>query len=100
MNLKNWRVIGMVMALCVAALAAQAEHYECAMVKWDGPDKLQFLYPDRAEVIRVFRLVKPPQDINEEEFCLTWGVNRLSKEGWEPVNMDSRRVLLRRAPKS
>ena len=100
MNLKNWRLIGMVMALCMAAMAAGAEHYEYAMIKWDGPDKLAMIYPDRADFVRVFKIAKPPPEINDEEFCLTWGINRLAKEGWEPVNLDSRRILLRRAPKS
>ena len=83
-----------------ASLSVHAEHYEYAMIKWDGPDKLAMIYPDHAELIRVFKVAKPPQDVSDEEFCLTWGVNRLSKDGWEPVNMDSRRILLRRAPKS
>ena len=85
--------------LATASLAAGAE-YQYAMIKWDGPDKLQMIYPDRAEVVRVFKLAKPPPDITEEEFCLTWGANQLAKEGWEPVNLNSRRILFRKAPKS
>jgi hypothetical protein len=38
-----------------------------------------------------------PKDAQEEEFCLAWGTNQMAKEGWEPVDFDSRRVLLRRA---
>ena len=74
-----------------------AARYECAMIKWDGPDKLAIVYGDRAEVVRVFKSAKLPPDVTEEEFCLTWGANKLAKEGWEPVNLNSRRVLFRRA---
>jgi len=87
--------------MCVgAAPLATGEYYEYAMIKWDGPDKLAIIYPDRAELVRVFKQAKLPSDINEEEFCLTWGANKLAKEGWEPVNLDSRRVLFRKAPKN
>lgn len=73
--------------------------YECAMIKWDGPDKLAVIYPDRAEVVRVFKFAKATADVSEEEFCLAWGANKLAKEGWEPVNLNSRRVFFRRAVK-
>ena len=86
--------------LCLGASITRAENYEYAMIKWDGPDKLAIIYPDRAELVRVFKTAKLPSDISEEEFCLTWGANRLGKEGWEPVNLNSRRILFRRAPKS
>jgi len=75
---------------------AVSHNWECAMIKWDGPDKLGIIYPDHAEVVRVFKSTKLPPDITEEEFCLTWGANKLAKEGWELVNLDSRRVLFRR----
>ena len=88
------------MALWATVLAARAENYEYAMIKWDGPDRLAIIYPDRAEVVRVFNIVKLPSEISQEEFCLTWGANKLGKEGWEPVNLNSRRILFRRAPKS
>ncbi|HKQ38716.1 MAG TPA: hypothetical protein VJ063_11605 [Verrucomicrobiae bacterium] len=100
MNLKHWRMVGLATVIWFAGLAARGENYEYAMIKWDGPDKLAMIYPDKAEVVRVFKLSKLPADVNEEEFCLTWGANRLAKEGWEPVNMDSRRILFRRAPKN
>jgi hypothetical protein len=85
--------------LAASSLVSAAE-YEYAMIKWDGPDKLALIYPDRAEVVRVFKLAKLPADISEEEFCLTWGANRLAKEGWEPINLNSRRILFRKAPKN
>ena len=76
--------------------AAAGPRFECAMIKWDGPDKLALIYPDHAEVIRVFKSAKLPADMTEEEFCLTWGANKLAQLGWEPVNLNSRRVLFRR----
>lgn len=92
--------MGLAMALWVAVLAARAENYEYALIKWDGPDKLAIIYPDRAELVRVFKHTGLPAEITPEEFCLTWGANKLGKEGWEAVNLNSRRILMRRAPKS
>lgn len=102
----------LILSLCALVLAAfgvawvvkaqpsqtAIQRYECAMIKWDGPDRLAIIYPDRAEVLRVFKSQKPPADVSEEEFCLIWGANKLAQEGWEPVNLNSRRVLLRRPP--
>lgn|SRR4051812_25873903 len=76
--------------------SASSHNWECAMIKWDGPDKLAIIYPDHAEMVRVFKSTKLPPDMTEEEFCLTWGANKLLKEGWEPVNLNSRRILFRR----
>lgn len=99
MNTKRLAVIaGLVMTLCLAAKAQNK--YECAMVKWDGPDKVAIIYPDRVETVRVAKVAKMPDDVTEEEFCLTWGANKLGKEGWEPVNLNSRRILFRRALKN
>ena len=101
MNWNKWLILGLALMLYVlAANVGRAENYEYAMIKWDGPDKLAMIYPDHAEVVRVFKIIKLPPDISEEEFCLTWGANKLGKEGWEPVNLNSRRILFRRAPKS
>ena len=101
-------LLGLVMAVCVGVatlVQAQGEthgagKYEVAMIKWDGPDKLAVIYPDRAEIIRVFKTAQVPADVSQEEFCLTWGANKLAKEGWEPVNLNSRRILFRRAIKN
>jgi|SRR5687767_9738609 len=98
MNTKRWQVgIGLLMAMMMIARAQNK--YECAMVKWDGPDKVAIIYPDRVETVRVAKVAKMPDDVTEEEFCLTWGANKLGKEGWEPVNLNSRRILFRRALK-
>jgi hypothetical protein len=101
MNWKKSIVLGLVLTFWTgtASLVCGAEHYEYAMIKWDGPDKLAMIYPDRAEVVRVFKQAKLASDVSEEEFCLTWGANQLAKEGWEPVNLNSRRILFRRPPK-
>lgn len=95
--------IALAMALGTAWLVraqapTSAGKYEVAMVKWDGPDKLQFLTPQKSEAIRLFRTgVQLPPDIRDEEFCLTWAANKLAQEGWEPVNLNSTRILFRRA---
>jgi hypothetical protein len=92
-------VVSLTVILLVKAQAAEpaaTQRYECAMIKWDGPDKVALIYPDHSEVVRVFKSAKLPADVTEEEFCLTWGANKLALEGWEPVNLNSRRVLFRR----
>lgn len=67
------------------------------MIKWDGPDKLQLITPQKSEAIRLFKTgVQLPPDIHDEEFCLTWAANKLAQEGWEPVNLNATRILLRR----
>jgi hypothetical protein len=39
---------------------------------------------------------RTPKDIQDEEFCLTWTANKLAKDGWEVVTLDSRRLVFRR----
>lgn len=74
-----------------------AQRYEVAIIKWDGPDKLQLITPQKSEYLRVFQGgVTLPRDIHDEEFCMTWGANKLAQDGWEPVNLNSSRMLLRR----
>ena len=71
--------------------------YEVALVKWDGPDKIQLITPQKCEYIRVFKTgVGLPKDIHDEEFCVMWAANKLAVEGWEPVSLNATRVLLRR----
>ena len=104
MNKKLFLLVGFIVFGLGVALLVQAQEqthtaavrYECAMIKWDGPDRLAIIYPDRAEAVRVFKSTRLPADVSEEEFCLTWGANKLAKEGWEPVNLNSRRMLFRR----
>ncbi len=75
-----------------------AQRHECALIKWDGQDRVHVNLPDRSEIVRVFELAgtRTPKEMPDEEFCLSWMANKLAKEGWEPVNLDSRRILFRR----
>ena len=72
--------------------------YEYAVLKWDGPDRLFYNMPDHFELVHLEKKgIKIPADAQNEEWCLAYGANQLSHEGWEPINLDSRRLLLRRA---
>src|SRR5438270_9402017 len=72
--------------------------YEYAILKWDGPDRLFYNMPSGFELVHLEKKgVKIPGDAQNEEWCLAYGANELAKDGWEPVNLDSRRILLRRA---
>lgn len=75
-----------------------ASRTECALIKWDGNDKVCVNVPNKSEIVHVFEAAnaRPPKDMQEEEFCLAWMANKLAQEGWEPVNLDSRRILFRR----
>lgn len=72
--------------------------YEYAIVKWDGPDRLYYNLPDKFELVHLEKSgVKIPKDAPEEEWCLAYAANKMAKEGWEPVNLNSRRILFKRA---
>lgn len=48
-------------------------------------------------MLRLFKTgVELPKDIHDEEFCLAWAANKLAQDGWEPVNLNATRVLMRR----
>jgi len=102
---KSFIFVGLVaVAVCfgtAALLRAQgkpAAKYEYAIVKWDGPDRLYYNLPDKFELIHLDKGgVRIAKDAQEEEFCLAYACNHLAKDGWEPVNLNSRRVLFRRA---
>jgi hypothetical protein len=75
-----------------------APKYEYAVLKWDGPDRLYYNLPDKFEWVHLEKKgVNIPGDAQNEEWCLAYGANQLAKDGWEPINLDSRRLLLRRA---
>lgn len=79
------------------ATPTPAIRYETAIIKWDGPDKLQLITPAGTEYIRLFQTgVSLPRNIHDEEFCLNWAANHLAAEGWEPVNLQATRILMRR----
>ena len=75
------------------------QHYEYAVVKWDGNDKVCVNLPNKAEILHVYELSgsRTPKEMQEEEFCLAFMANKLAKEGWEVVTLDSRRLVFHRA---
>ena len=74
-----------------------AQTYEYGMIKWDGPDKVQIITPEKTEYIRVFKSgVTLPDNIHDEEFCDMWAMNRVAKDGWESVMVHATRILIRR----
>ena len=80
------------------AETGSVQRYEYAVVKWDGPDRIYYNLPDRFELVYLTRTgVTIPKDAQPEEFCLAYAANKLAKENWEVVNLDSRRMVLRRA---
>jgi len=91
-------LIGLLMCGMVKAAAqdADAPKYEYAMAKWDGPDRVQYILPDKFQLVRLFEKHPLPRGAQAEEFCLTMAANELAKEGWQPVNLNSRRILFRR----
>ncbi len=79
------------------AQPANAQRYECAILKWDGTDRVQVMTPPKSEVVRVFKEGgQKLLDIPEEEYCLTWAANKLAQEGWMLVNLNNRRILMHR----
>jgi hypothetical protein len=75
------------------------QRQEIAVIKWDGNDKVCVNLPDKSEILHVFALssTRTPNEMQDEEFCLTWTANKLAKEGWEVVTLDSRRLVFRRS---
>jgi hypothetical protein len=95
------------MLVCFAGLAVAASlmgqektrpaRFEYAIVKWDGPDRLYWNLPNKFEITHLEKQGIPvPKDAENEEFCLTAASNIMAKDGWEPVNLNSRRILYRR----
>jgi hypothetical protein len=73
------------------------ERYEYAIVKWDGPDRLFYNMPDKFDLVHLGKSgVKIPGDAQAEEWCLTYAINQMAADGWEPLTLDSRRTVLRR----
>jgi len=75
-----------------------ASRQEVAVIKWDGADKVCVNLPDKSDIVHVFELAgtRTPKEMQDEEFCLAWMANKLAKEGWEVVTLDSRRLVFRR----
>src|ERR1051325_8444033 len=75
-----------------------AAGFEYAIVKWDGPDRLFYNLPDKFEWVHLEKDgVTIPREAQAEENCLAAAANRMAKDGWEPLEFDSRRILFRRA---
>ena len=94
------------LGLLVANVSSDAEEptrtpiYEFAIVKWDGPDRLSYNLPDQFEFVQMKdRKVPIPKDAQPEEFWLAYAANEMAKQGWEAVNLNSRRILFRRLKK-
>ncbi|HMJ88910.1 MAG TPA: hypothetical protein VK530_03795 [Candidatus Acidoferrum sp.] len=72
--------------------------WEYAVVKWDGPDRIYYNLPGKFELVYLTKQgVVIPKEAQAEEFCLAHASNKMAKDGWEAVNLDSRRILFRRA---
>jgi len=72
--------------------------YEYAIVKWDGPDRLYYNLPDKFEMTHISKNgPKIPGEAQEEEWCLAYAANKMAGDGWESINLNSRRILFRRA---
>jgi len=77
--------------------AAAPAKYDYAVVKWDGPDRLYFNLPDKFELVYLTRTgVQIPKDAQAEEWCLAYAANKMAKDGWEAIDLNSRRILFRR----
>jgi hypothetical protein len=84
--------------LITAQSGQNVSKYEYATVKWDGPDRLFYNLPDKFELVHLAKVgVKIPNEAQDEEWCMAYAANKMAMEGWEPVNLDSRRILFRRA---
>ena len=81
--------------------AKNIQQWEYALVKWDGPDKIEYIYPDHCEFVRMKEQgYELPKNIEDEQYYVTMGANKMAKEGWEAINLDSRRILFRRPVRS
>ena len=90
--------------LLIASVTPNAQEsartYEYAIVKWDVPDRLYYNLPDQFEFVQMKdRKVPIPKEAQPEEFWLAYAANELAKQGWEAVNLNSRRILFRRVKK-
>ena len=85
--------------LSTAQEKASARRCEYAVIKWDGTDKVCVNLPDKAEILHVFELSgnRTPREMQDEEFCLAWMANKMAKDGWDVVTLDSRRLIFSRA---
>jgi len=104
--IKKLFVFGVLLALAVLWIthpgSAQDKmapaKFEYAIVKWDGPDRLFYNMPTKFELVHLSKSgIKIPADAQNEEWCLAYAANQMAADGWEPVALDSRRIVMRRA---
>jgi hypothetical protein len=81
-----------------AQTKAPAGHLEYAVIKWDGGDKVCVNLPNKSEIAHVYELAanRTPKEMQEEEFCLAFMANKLAKDRWQVVTLDSRRLVFSR----
>ena len=90
--------VGAVLLIGAGNPANTSGTYEYAIVKWDGPDRLFYNLPGKFNWVHLEKEgVEIPKEAQAEEFCLAVAANQMAKEGWEPIEFDSRRILFRRA---
>ena len=87
--------------VCIPAVAAEGDgepsQCEYAIVKWDAPDRIYYNLPDSFELVHLRQIgVEIPKDAQDEQWCLAWAANDMAAKGWEAVNLNSRRILMRR----
>lgn len=82
----------------VHAQPKSSARYEYAIVRWEEPDRLYYNMPNNQfELVSFYKTGKNiPKDASNEEFCLTEACNFMARSGWEPVNLDSQRIVFRR----
>ena len=91
-------LFGSVSSTAQAADKPAASKWEYAIVKWDAPDRIYYNLPGKFEVVYLSKIgVTIPKTAQREEFCLAWAANKMAEEGWEAVNISSRRILMKRA---
>jgi len=90
-------LLGSIATPASAADQVAASKWEYAVVKWDGPDRIYYNLPDKFEMVHLKDIgVEIPKEAQPEEFCLAWAANKMAGDGWEAVNLNSRRILMRR----
>ena len=98
-------VVLLVLAGCIvmpsiSSAEDKVAKFEYAVVKWDGPDRLYYNLPNKLELVHLEKIgITIPKEADNEQYCLAVAANIMAKDGWEPINLDSRRILFRRAVK-
>jgi len=107
MHKKKLMVVLVALVVLIASAIPQAAEekgepskYEYAIIKWDGPDRMYYNLPGKFELVHLkTQGVGVPTNAEGEEWYLTHAANQMAKDGWEAINLDSRRIFFRRAKK-